>query len=173
MTAITYVFVEHVLWQPGEDWRAAVAALGERFRRVRPLDVDTILGAGALHEQLDAIASWAEGSDIDVDRELGRYLDEHLSMHVRPNAANTRAVRALAAAGPVHGVSALPPRAAESIARHTGVWRSFAELHADVRGAEVLAAIVRPAECVVAIAPTPVPDGANVATDLAPPAAAP
>lgn len=137
------VFVEQVIWTPGDEWRAAVEHVAGRFARVAPLDVDAVLAAGDLAAQLDALDSWAasSGTGVDLDQELGRYLDEHLSMHVRPNPARTRAVRALAAAGPVHAVSALPPRAAESIARHAGAWRSFSELHAPVRGQDSVAAL--------------------------------
>ncbi len=161
--ASSVVFVEHVLWEPGAAWTEALEHVAGRFARVKPLDVEAVRAAGALHEQLSYLTDWATAAGVDLDRELGRYLDEHLSMHVRPAPTITRAVRALAAAGPVHAVSALPPRAAESIARHAGCWRSFAELHADVRDADALGVIldqVTP-DRVVAANPTPLPAGTS------------
>lgn len=159
----TVVFVEHVLWEPGAAWIDALEHVAGRFARVKPLDVDAVRAAGALHEQVSCLADWASEAGVDLDRELGRYLDEHLSMHVRPAPTVTRAVRALAAAGPVHAVSALPPRAAESIARHAGCWRSFQQLHADVRDADALGLILEQVvpDRVVAAAPTPLPTGTS------------
>lgn len=155
------LFVEHVLWEPDAAWDEALEHLASRFARAAPLDVDAIRAAGPLHEQLERLATWAHGAGADLDRELGRWLDEHLSMHVRPAPALTRSVRALAAAGPVHFASALPPRAAESISRHAGCWRSCAQLHGDVRSADLAAAVISEtgAATVVAAAPTPLPDG--------------
>lgn len=155
------IFVEHVLWEPDEAWTDALEYVAGRFARVQPLDVDGVRAAGALHEQVAALATWADGAGVDLDRELGRFLDEHLSMHVRPAPTVTRAVRALAADGPVHAVSALPARAAESIARHAGCWRSFEQLHADVRSAEELETVLAQVapQRVIAAEPTPVPEG--------------
>ncbi len=157
----TVVFVEHVLWQPDDAWTEALEHVAGRFARVKELDLDAVRAAGALHEQVGYLADWADEAGVDLDRELGRYLDEHLSMHVRPAPTITRAVRALAVAGPVHAVSALPPRAAESIARHAGCWRSFAELHANVRDAASLGEVLEQVtpERVVAANPTPLPEG--------------
>lgn len=157
----TLVFVEHVLWQPGDEWRELVEQLGARFARSSPLDVQAVRGAGPLHAQLVQLQKWADAANVDLDRELGRWLDEHLSMHVRPAPTVTRAVRALASDGLVHLASALPARAAASIARHAGCWRSAAELHADVRDAATLASLLErlaPA-AVVAADPTPLPSG--------------
>jgi hypothetical protein len=171
--APTLVFVEHVLWTPGNEWRLALEHLADRFRRVAPLDVDAVLARGPLHLQLDELASWAEGPKADIDRELGRFLDEHLSMHVRPDATVTRAVRARAALGPVHAVSALPARPAESIARHGGAWRSITQLHANVRDADALRDVVLStgAELLVAAGDTPLPldmpVAVRIATDIA------
>jgi hypothetical protein len=160
----TIVFVEHVLWEPGDEWIELVDQLGERFARSSPLDVDAIRAAGQLHEQLVELQAWADTAGVDLDRELGRWLDEHLSMHVRPAPTVTRAVRALASDGPVHLASALPARAAESIARHAGCWRSVTELHAGIRDAAALQALVgelAPA-AVVAAAPTPVSEDVRI-----------
>jgi hypothetical protein len=157
------VFVEHVIWEPDDAWTEALDHVAGRFARVQPLDVDAVRAAGDLHDQVAYLATWADEAGVDLDRELGRYLDEHLAMHVRPAPTVTRAVRALAADGPVHAVSALPPRAAESIARHAGCWRSFERLHADVRDADALAAVleqVAPGR-VIAANPTPLPSGTS------------
>lgn len=167
----TIVFVEHVLWEPSSDWDAALAHLAERFARSTPPDVDAIRATGPLHTQLAALQAWADDAGADLDRELGRWFDEHLSMHVRPAPAITRAVRSLAAAGPLHLASALPARPAESITRHAGCWRSVTELHAGVRDALTLgelAARLAPAR-VFASDPTPLPDGVD-ATPLLQPA---
>jgi len=159
----TLVFVEHVLWEPDDAWTAALEHVAGRFARVSPLDVDAVVGAGAFHEQVAQLATWADDAKVDLDRELGRFLDEHLSMHVRPKPAITRAVRALAAEGPLHAVSALPPRAAESIARHAGCWRSFEALHGNVRDAADLDRELGDvaATRVVAAGATPVPASAT------------
>ncbi len=161
--ATSVVFVEHVLWEPGSAWSEALEHVAGRFARASPLDIDAVRAAGALHDQVDYLAAWANDAGVDLDRELGRYLDDHLSMHVRHAPTVTREVRALAAAGPVHAVSALPPRAAESIARHAGCWRSFAELHANVRDAAALGAGLEQggAPEVAAAAATPLPEGTS------------
>lgn len=158
----TLIFVEHVLWNPDDAWLEALEHMSGRFRRVSELDVDAVLAAGALHAQVTYLDAWAGDAGVDLDRELGRFLDEHLAMHVRPAPTITRAVRALAAEGPIHAASALPARAAESIARHAGCWRSFERLHADIRGIDgldVVLAEVSP-DRIVAAAPTPLPAGA-------------
>lgn len=161
--APTIVFVEHVLWQPGAEWHAALEHVADRFARVSPFDVVAIEALGPLHLQLDALDAWAVLAGADLDRELGRWLDEHLSMHVRPNPAVTRAVRALASHGPVHVASSLPARAGEAIARHAGCWRSVALLHAEIRDAAALASLMTEvgADRVFAAAPTPIPDDVN------------
>jgi hypothetical protein len=76
---------------------------------------------------------------------------------VRPNAGLTRAVRSRASAGPVLAVSALPPRAAESIARHGGSWRSFTALHANVRSAAELDAVLEATGAGTLVASGPIP----------------
>lgn len=136
----TLLFVEHVAWEPGGDWREALEHVAGRFARVAPLDVDAVLVQPGLVTQLEQLEAWAAGAGADLDRELGRWFDEHLSMHVRPDPTVTRAVRALAADAPLHLASALPPRVAEAIARHAGCWRSAARLHAPLRDATAVAA---------------------------------
>jgi hypothetical protein len=130
----TIVLVEHVAWEPGSEWREALEHVAGRFARVAPLDVDAVLAAGELPAQVEELHRWAGRVDADVDRELGRWFDENLAMHVRPDPKVTRAVRARAAAGPLHAASALGARSAESLLRHAGCWRSIAELHPDLRG---------------------------------------
>ncbi|MCW2950479.1 MAG: hypothetical protein JWN41_1492 [Thermoleophilia bacterium] len=159
-SASALVFVEHVVWQPGAEWRLAVEHVAQRFARVAALDVDEVAAVGALHVQLEHLASWGEQHQVDLDREFGRFFDEHLAMHVRPDTKVTRALRAMAAQGTVQAASALPPRAAESIARHTGVWRSFSGLHAELRTADALERVLTttPPAALVAREPTPVPE---------------
>lgn len=162
------LFVEHVVWQPTDSWREALEHLASRFARVAPLDVDALLDGGAFHQQVAAVDDWAAAAGADPDRELGRWFDEHLSMHVRPAPTVTRAVRALAATGPVHAASALPPRAAESLLRHAGCWRSITELHGGVTSADRLDQLLTPLapRTVIAAEPTPLPAGL-AATPLA------
>ena len=157
----TILFVEHVLWQPGEDWAEALEHLAGRFARVSPLALEAVRGAGALHAQLEQLAAWGDTAGVDLDRELGRWFDEHLSMHLRPDPTVTRAVRALAAGAPVHAASALPPRVAEGITRHAGCWRSINRLHAPIRDAAGLQRLLEelPGAAVVAVDPTPMPPG--------------
>lgn len=155
----TILFVEHVVWQPGSVWAELVGALADRFARSAPLDATAVLAAGALHEQLELLDAWAGDAGVDLDRELGRWLDEHLAMRMRPDPAVTRAVRSRASRQQLHAASALPPRAAESIARHAGCWRSFSQLHANLRDAAALGSLMRDlsAGAVVACPPTPLP----------------
>lgn len=127
--AASVIVVERDAWNPGREWREALDHLAGRFARVAPLDVDAVLGEENFAAQIAALTAWSQTADVDLDRELGRWFDEHLAMHLRPDPSKTRAVRALAAEQPVHATSALPPRAAESILRHTGLWRSVSELH--------------------------------------------
>lgn len=131
--------VEHDAWTPGAEWRAAVEHVAGRFARVAPLDVDAVFAAGDFTAQVAAVDAWAAPLDVDLDRELGRWFDENLAMHVRPDATRTRAIRALAAERAVHATSVLPARAAESLLRHAGAWRSIAELHAPVTDIDALA----------------------------------
>lgn len=135
------IAVEHVVWEPGDEWAAAVGHLAARFARAHALDADAVLAHEGLATQMDALDAWASQSGADLDRELGRWLDEHLAMHLRPDPSVTRAVRALAGQHRIVAISALPPRPAEAIARHAGVWRSFADLVGDVRSAEAVRAV--------------------------------
>lgn len=163
----TLLFVEHVAWEPGDDWRSAIEHLAARFAKATPLDADAIHGHGGLPAQLDALNAWAAEAGVDLDRELGRWFDEHLSMHVRPDPAVTRTVRALASEAPLHLASALPPRVAEAIARHAGCWRSATDLHAPLRDADALSSTVvalgRDVRLVAAPA-TPLPPGVTATT---------
>ena len=162
---VTICFLEHVLWEPDEAWDDALEHVAGRFARANPLDLEAIRSAGAFHEQVALLHAWASDAGVDLDRELGRWFDEHLAMHVRPAPTVTRAVRALAAQGTVHLASALPPRPAESIARHAGCWRSIAELHAELRDSAAVASMLAQVapERVVAAAPTPLPAGVAAA----------
>ncbi len=126
------VRVEHVIWQPGSEWDDAVDHVAARFARSSPVDLDAVRADSTFESQHAVLARWAAAAGVDLDRELGRFLDEHLAMHLRPDPKVTRAVRALAASGPVHAVSVLGPRSAESLLRHAGCWRSIATLHAGV-----------------------------------------
>lgn len=130
--AKTVIRVEHVLWQPGSEWDAAVDHVAARFARSSPIDVEGVRATSTFEAQHDALVEWSVGAGVDLDRELGRFLDEHLSMHVRPDPAITRAVRAWAADGPVHAITVLGERCGESILRHAGCWRSIAQLHPHV-----------------------------------------
>jgi hypothetical protein len=134
--AATIIRVEGVLWQPGSDFDAGIDHLATRFARASPLDADAVRAAGDFALQHAMLRDWAASANVDLDRELGRFLDEHLSMHVRPAPKITRRVRALAAAGPVHALTALGPRCGESVLRHAGCWRAITHLHANHAGAQ-------------------------------------
>jgi len=162
------VVIEHVIWAPGSDWHAALDHIAGRFARVEVLDVAAIERAGTVAAQLLLLADWATAAGCDLDRELGRWFDEHLAMHVRPAPAITRAMRALAATRTVVAVSALPPRAAESIARHSGVWRSISALYGTVRTADELRSVLNAVgtEVVIAGPATPLPGGVSASASL-------
>ena len=164
------LFIEHVLWTPAGAWSSAVDHLAARFARSSPLDPAAVRDAGELHDQLVFLDEWATAANVDLDRELGRYLDEHLSMHVRPDPATTRAVRALASTRPVHAVSALPPRAGESILRHAGCMRSIATVHPNVHDAAGLDELIREIgpSLLYAATPTPLPAGTSATLLLQP-----
>lgn len=172
-TGPALVFVEHVLWNPTPSWQAAVTHLAARFERSHPLDPDVAVGdlAGSVRR----LGEWAAAAQVDLDRELGRWFDEHLSMHVRPDPTVTRALRALAAERPVIAVSALPPRPAESILRHAGAWRSISELAGDVVGAARLEEVAARSAATLLLAPiettrdTHLPPHLEVRVDLGSP----
>jgi hypothetical protein len=134
------IVVEQLVRAPGDEWRAALEHVTSRFARVAPLDAEAVLDAGDFPAQVAYLVAWAEPLDVDLDRELGRWYDENLAMFVRPDSRVTRSIRALAAERPVHAVSVLPPRAAESLLRHAGAWRSIAELHASTDDATAITA---------------------------------
>lgn len=159
-TETMLVWIEHVIWHPGDDWDAAVRALAERFSRAMPLDDEEVRSAGALHHQVDHLQRWAGRASVDLNRELGRWMDEHAARFVRPDPRVTRALRALVAAGcSVDLVSALPPRAAEAIAHHAGCRRSARQVHGLVTTSDDAAALEHLVQCsiVVAALPTPIP----------------
>ena len=120
--------VETALWDPARGWPEAVRHVASRFARVRVLDADTLLVSGDLATQVRWLLEWA-GTDIDVNRELGRYFDEHLPVHVRPDRATNQRVRSLAREFDIEAVSALPPAPLESLLRHLGVYRNLAGIH--------------------------------------------
>lgn len=128
----TVVFVEHVLWEPGRDWELALEHLATRFARSAPLDAAAVRARPDFAGQVAALRDWSQEADIDLDRELGRWFDEHLAMHVRPDPALTRAIRALASSSSIHVATALGARSGESLVRHAGCWRSVSQLHPHV-----------------------------------------
>jgi phosphoglycolate phosphatase-like HAD superfamily hydrolase len=126
------VRLEGTLWLPGRLWELAVEHVATRFARVRPLDVAALPAAvdpAGLSAAMSALHEWAAGDEA-WQRELVRYFDEHLSMHVRPDPSLSRAVRALGRSTDLVAVSALPEPAARAVLEHAGLARAFA----DVRG---------------------------------------
>lgn len=126
---VIQVRVETALWDPARGWPEAVRHVASRFARVRTMDADTLLASGDLATQVRWLLEWA-GTDIDVNRELGRYFDEHLPVHVRPDGATNQRIRSLAKDVEIEAVSALPPAPLESLLRHLGVFRNLAGTHA-------------------------------------------
>lgn len=120
------VGLEGVLWQPGGTWPRLVEHLASRFGRVRPLDVGALRHLD-LAAQVRYLDQWA-GDDIDWVREATRWLDEHLSLYVRPDRVTNQQLRQLAAVRPVEAWSALPRGPMEAILRHVGVLRSLTRL---------------------------------------------
>jgi hypothetical protein len=162
----TLVFVEHVLWQPEPVWSAALDHVAARFARATPLDLDAIRAEPTFALQVAALTGWSQQASVDLDQQLGRWFDEHLSMYVRPTPAITRAVRSLATTCDIHFISALPARPAESIVRHAGCWRSAATLAGDAHTVDDIAEIVGRLgiERVIADASTTVPEGISVSS---------
>lgn len=142
IAAPTVVLLEGVLWQPGVEWRSSVEALAARFSRAHPLDAAQVLAAPSLPTAAAALATWADAADVDLDRELGRYLDEHLSRWLRPDPTVSRTLRTTARRGPIAGVSCLPAAAARAIARHLGVLRPLADLHGSVTTSAALSSLL-------------------------------
>lgn len=130
------VQVESVLWNPGRGWPEALEHLARRFRRLRALDTATVAARSELPDlapQLRELETWA-GDDIDLDRELGRYFDEHLPVHVRPDRSLNQTVRAAARQGRLVAFSSLPEAPLRSVLAHVGVLRAFDSTCARVSG---------------------------------------
>lgn len=121
------VTLEGTLWIPGTEWTRAIEHVAARFARVRMLDAESINTLPTLREQVEALDVWG-GDDIDWHRELTRYLDEHLSLHLKPQPDVRRAVRTLATRSSIDVVTALPTAAATTIIRHLGLARSVATI---------------------------------------------
>lgn len=134
MSDAVRVPIEGTLWKPEALWQAAVEHLSQRFGRVRSLDVDRVvqrLRDDSLAASVSELRQWA-GDDINLEGALGRYFDEHLPMHVRPQRALNQRIRTLRAEGQVlHAVTALPAAPAHSLLRHLGLAREFSVVHAD------------------------------------------
>lgn len=147
------VMIDDIVWTPGREIDEAVRHLSTRFARSTPLDADAVLGAASsVAERMRMLGDWAEAAGVSLDRELGRFLDEHLSMFVRPDSSRARAVRGLASTHRIVAASALPPRAATSIALHAGVGRAIAAYEGDVLSSDHLTRIIAQSDAKLVIA---------------------
>lgn len=124
----TLVWLEGVLWIPSKEWDAAIHHISNRFARAHPLDSDDVLSLNDFHQQHKALTIWSHNAKVDLDRELGRFFDEHLAIYLRPDPGLTRRVRVRASNSSIEVITALGKRSAESILRHTGYWRSITKL---------------------------------------------
>lgn len=128
---VVLVQLEGTLWKQGRVWSDAVHHVSGRFSRVRALDLATL---GNLEDQwqlpaqLQALDAWA-GDSIAWERELVRWLDEHLPLYVRPDRSITQALRTIAARSSVAVFSALPRTPMEALLRHAGALRPVADLY--------------------------------------------
>lgn len=125
--------VEGTIWSPGRLWELALEHLAGRFARVRPLDLDSIPAANdaqSLAEAVEALQAWASG-DVAWQRELVRFFDEHISLHVRPDPSLSRDLRALGRRRHLVAVSALPEGAARAVLQHAGLVRAFAQVQGE------------------------------------------
>ena len=121
------VDADALCWNPARAWPAAVEHLHRRFGRVAPLpeDVRGRLAAGTvdLAADLDALGPWAP-DDLDLDRELARFFDEHMPLYVRPDRPLLRDLAAVVAAGhELRFATLLGEAAATAALRHAGVLR--------------------------------------------------
>lgn len=62
---------------------------------------------------------------MSLDRELGRFVDEHASMHIHPNAKTNRVIRSLAQQHKLIVFSVMPTHVANSVLQHLGLKRSI------------------------------------------------
>lgn len=130
MTDDLSFLVESVVWRPDSLWNDAVKHIATRFSRVRQLSDPALAdpeGLDPLALPIASLDAWA-GDDIDWRRELARYFDEHLSMHVRPSAPVARALRSAGSSATLIAVTRLPDAAARSLLLHAGVSRAVAEV---------------------------------------------
>jgi hypothetical protein len=130
--AASSFLIESAVWQPGTLWACAMEHLAARFGRVRVLDVTTLpepdpTAADPLGPPIASLEAWSHG-EIEWARELARYFDDHLSLHVRPDTRVTRALRAAAQDGDLLAVTRLPIPAAESVLAHAGVRRAVSHV---------------------------------------------
>lgn len=141
-----FVHVEGMLWNPAPLWNAAVDAIAARFARLAALDVDAVhvpaaapAASDALGDAVTTLVGWADANGVDAGRELRRFFDEHLPLHVRPDRHANQRLRSLASAGhAVIACSALPPAPLESLLGHIGVARALSGTVADLRSADDL-----------------------------------
>lgn len=124
------LFNEGALAPTSRLFADAVAALVRKLGRVKPLDPADLPRerAGAL----DALRRWA-GDDVTTwEHELGRYVDEHAPLYLRPDPALNAAVRRLARDGVQLAAWSPGPRdAAESVIRFLGLARRIEAVRID------------------------------------------
>ena len=90
-----------VLWEPELAptdllFRAAVEHVTRKLGRAQPVDLGSLPRDRA--DLIAALDAWADGS-VDWRGELRRYYEEHIPVHVRPNATVNASLRRLRVAG--------------------------------------------------------------------------
>jgi phosphoglycolate phosphatase-like HAD superfamily hydrolase len=90
------ILSERALADTDDLFAAAVAHVARKLGRVKPLDPETLAGGRA--GTIRALDEWA-GSEIDWRAELGRFYEDHIPVHLRPNPALNAVLRGLQASG--------------------------------------------------------------------------
>jgi phosphoglycolate phosphatase-like HAD superfamily hydrolase len=115
------ILSERTLADTDELFAAGVAHLVRKLGRVKPLDSDALPHDPA--EVVAALDVWA-GSEVDWRGELGRFYEDHISVHLRPDPALNAALRRLQAAGIRLGCwSPGPDEAARIVVHQLGLGR--------------------------------------------------
>ena len=138
----TVVELDAVLASTDAVWQAFLEHLARRFAAIEPLDPST-LAADRVQAaaQLDA---WAASGVGDWRVQLSRFAEDHLPVHVRPDARAMGAVRSLVAAGTrISVVSDAPQELVDVVAAHLGLSRLAVTCTGGVTQAETADAEVR------------------------------
>jgi phosphoglycolate phosphatase-like HAD superfamily hydrolase len=117
------ILSERALADTDEIFAAAVVHLTRKLGRVKPLDAATLPDDRA--EIVSALDTWAD-DEVDWRGELGRFYEDHIPLHLRPNSALNAALRTLQAAGVRLGCwSPGPDEAAQIVVHQLGLGRQI------------------------------------------------